>query len=153
MLDTIAQVKKLHAAYVMLSGQRITLNAQREREWWDWLQFRKEDPFTEESLRVVIAHIRRGIRDGKRNVGALKFRNLIGCPDFFEEDLEEALSHQRKATVPPARAAALHASGRPADSQPGHERLQAPDDATERQAGEVIASHAFQEFCKLKEKL
>ena len=93
------QIESLHAAYQALTGHSIFLNMTREMEWFAWLRFRRP-PFTEEDLRLVVAHLKRGIQSQKRNPGALKFSNLIGSPDFFEEDLSEARARSRP--LPPA---------------------------------------------------
>jgi hypothetical protein len=135
-------VSDLHRLYVSHTGLQVSLNMAREVDWGRWLQWRKP-PFTADDLRAVVDHIRRGIRDGARNPGALKFRNLIGMPDYFEEDLAEATARSRVPRIDPCRADALKATGR--DPQP------APN--PERSAAEVLASEAFQEFCKLKETL
>ena len=86
---TRQQIEALHDQYVAQTGHAIFLNPERERTWFEWLRFR-QPPFTAEDLGLVIAKIKRGIHDGSRNAGALKFRNLIGQPDYFEEDLAEA---------------------------------------------------------------
>jgi hypothetical protein len=54
----------------------------RERQWYEWLRA----GFTPEDLRRVITYLQREIREGRRNVGALKLSNLLQ-PDRFEEDL------------------------------------------------------------------
>ena len=42
---------------------------------------------TYHELRAVIVSIRRGISEGSRNIGALRFENLIGNVSKFEEEL------------------------------------------------------------------
>lgn len=97
--DKIHKIQALHALYVQLTGQNIALRMDRERAWFDWLGCRKPE-FTAEDLRTVIHHIKAGIREQKRNPGALKFSNLIGQPDYFEEDLALATAIARPR--PPA---------------------------------------------------
>lgn len=102
-----AAIRTLHAAYVGASGQAVGLNMDRERTWAEWLRWRPEAPFTEQDLRDVIFHLHRGIKDGSRNPGALRFRNLIGSPDYFEEELALVRARRwntRSATSPPRRA-------------------------------------------------
>ena len=84
--DQIIRIKKLHQLYVDLTGLRLSLDSAREHTWWDWLQ----RGLTEDDLRRVVRMIRAGIKDGSRNPGALKFHNLIGQPDYFEEDAAQA---------------------------------------------------------------
>lgn len=80
-------VESLHALYCELTAQQgFSLRFGRDRVWWDWLQY----GWGEDELRLVVRYLRKGIAEGKRNQGALKFSNLIGQPDRFEEDLLEA---------------------------------------------------------------
>src|SRR5947208_5781380 len=55
--------------------------------------------YTLQDLRRVIVYLQREIREGRRNVGALKLSNLLQ-PDRFEEDLN--IRHVR--LQPPPRA-------------------------------------------------
>ena len=50
-------------------------------------------------LRRVIVYLQREIREGRRNVGALKLSNLLQ-PDRFEEDLN--IRSVRLEPLPPA---------------------------------------------------
>ena len=95
-------VKTLHAEYCARSGFDLTLNYQREQAWNMWRFYRRENPFTVEDLKRVIAYLRKEISDEKRNAGALKFSNLIESPDRFEEDLNLAKSQptSNHATTP-----------------------------------------------------
>lgn len=70
-----------HQLYCQLTGQSLRLGLDRERQWYEWLQA----GFTLLDLRRVIAYLQREIRQGRRNVGALKLSNLLQ-PDRFEED-------------------------------------------------------------------
>jgi len=94
MSSTRAQIEILHSEYVELTGHTIFLNPGRERDWFEWLRYR-QPAFTHGDLCLVIAHIKRGIRDTRRQPAALKFSNLIGMPDRFEEDLAEARALSR----------------------------------------------------------
>ena len=94
MSQTRIRIEELHALYTALTGHALFLNADRERMWFEWLRYRNP-PFTSNELGLVIRRIKRGIEEGSRNVGALKFRNLIGQPDYFEEDLAEATARAR----------------------------------------------------------
>jgi hypothetical protein len=71
-----------HQLYCQLTGQSLRLGFDRERQWYEWLRA----GFTPADLRRVIAYLQREIREGRRNVGALKLSNLLQ-PDRFEEDL------------------------------------------------------------------
>ncbi len=71
-----------HQLYCQLTGQALRLGFDRERQWYEWLRA----GFGLEDLRRVIVYLQREIREGRRNVGALKLSNLLQ-PDHFEEDL------------------------------------------------------------------
>ena len=70
-----------HQLYCQLTGQSLRLGFDRERQWYEWLRA----GFTLEDLQRVIVYLQREIRQGRRNVGALKLSNLLQ-PDRFEED-------------------------------------------------------------------
>jgi hypothetical protein len=76
------QITAVHQLYGQLTGQSLRLGFDRERQWFEWLRA----GFTPEDLRRVITYLQREIREGRRNVGALKLSNLLQ-PDRFEEDL------------------------------------------------------------------
>jgi hypothetical protein len=71
-----------HELYCQLTGQKLRLDYLRERQWYDLLH----QGFTLIEVRRVILYLQREIREGRRNVGALKLSNLLQ-PDRFEEDL------------------------------------------------------------------
>lgn len=96
------EIERLHRIYVADTGREISLNMETERQWWDWCNYRRERPFTKEDLQRVIFHLQKQIRLGKRNQGALKFRNLIGMPDQFEDDLEQIASQKLRDQPPRA---------------------------------------------------
>ena len=76
------QIAAAHALYCELTGQNLRLGFDRERQWYEWLRA----GFTLQDLRRLIPYLQREIREGRRNVGALKLSNLLQ-PDRFEEDL------------------------------------------------------------------
>ncbi len=76
------QITALHQLYCQLTGQSLRLGFDRERQWFEWLRA----GFTPEDLRRVIRYLQREVRQGRRNVGALKLSNLLQL-DRFEEDL------------------------------------------------------------------
>ena len=81
-----------HQFYCHLTGQSLRLGFDRERQWYEWLRA----GFTLEDLRRVILYLQQEIREGRRNVGALKLSNLLQ-PDRFEEDL-----HIRRVRLEPS---------------------------------------------------
>lgn len=78
----IARIQQAHALYCRLTGQRVSLRFDRERLWYELFHA----GFTEADLQRVIRYLQREIREGRRNVGALKLSNLLQL-DRFEEDL------------------------------------------------------------------
>lgn len=95
----IERIQQAHALYCRLTGQRVSLRFDRERLWYELFQA----GFNEADLQRVIGYLQREIREGRRNVGALKLSNLLQL-DRFEEDLN--ISRVRlygpKATHPAA---------------------------------------------------
>lgn len=89
------QILQAHQLYCQLTGQNLRLDFVRERQWYELLH----QGFTVEELRRVIVYLQREIREGRRNVGALKLSNLLQ-PDRFEEDL----NIRRVRLQPPPRA-------------------------------------------------
>lgn len=87
--DPIAHVKTLHASYESRTGYTIRWNGHRERQWSDWCRWADWE-WGDAELARVIGYLRTQINAGKRNEGSLKFENLIGQPDRFEEDLNLA---------------------------------------------------------------
>ena len=78
----IQRIQQAHALYGRLTGQRVSLRFDRERLWYELFQA----GFSEADLQRVISYLQKEIREGRRNVGALKLSNLLQL-DRFEEDL------------------------------------------------------------------
>ena len=76
------RIDQAHALYCRLTGQRVSLRFDGERLWYELLAA----GFTQADLQTVITYLQREIRQGRRNVGALKLSNLLQL-DRFEEDL------------------------------------------------------------------
>jgi hypothetical protein len=89
-------IRQAHALSGQLTGQNLRLDGLRERQWCEL----RHQGFTLQEVRRVIVYLQREIREGRRNVGALKLSNLLQ-PDRFEEDL-----HIRQVRLePPGRSA------------------------------------------------
>lgn len=142
---TIAeQISHLHGLYSRLTGFKLRLDMGREAVWFEWLR----RGFTADDLQALIRHLRSEIREGRRNPGALKFSNLIGQPDFFEEDLAvlRALNRNR-VTSESVVSRVVHTGDterRLPDVSPTHDA---------RRAAEVLESEAFKKFVDLKRSL
>jgi len=80
-------IDALHGLYCELTDQQgLGLRFDRMRMWHDWARC----GWGQEELRLVVRYLLIGIEQGKRNNGCLKFSNLVGQVDKFEEDLFEA---------------------------------------------------------------
>lgn len=91
-------VKELHAFYVSRTGYQIAYNLARENTWREWCQW-GEWAWSGDDLSRVIGYLRKKIARGERNEGALKFQNLIGRPDNFEEDLNLAREDSKTGLI------------------------------------------------------
>lgn len=116
-------VRQLHDTYIARTGLEIVLNMARERLWADWLTW-SSDTWTPDDLTLTIRYLKTEIAKGNRNEGALKFSNLIGNPERFEEDLALARKDHRHDPYRPRRtnAAPIKPTPTPAptpDTDPG----------------------------------
>jgi hypothetical protein len=111
------RIRQAHDLYCQLTGQTLRLDLLRERQWYDLLH----QGFSLEQVRAVIIYLQREIREGRRNVGALKLSNLLQ-PDRFEEDLQ--IRHVR-----------LRSPAAPAPRQPDRPPLPVQEQERRRLAG------------------
>lgn len=118
----IQRIQQAHALYCRLTGQLVSLHFDRERLWYELFQA----GFTEADLQRVIRYLQREIREGRRNVGALKLSNLLPL-DRFEEDLNIS----RVCLYAPAR------SGPPPPPRPAPNPEE--DEAARRRALHILA--------------
>jgi hypothetical protein len=88
-VDLPEKLRALHRSYEQRTGYTLRWNPHRERQWYEWSAW-SEHTWGETDLARVIGYLRGKIAKGERNDGALKFDNLIGSPDRFEEDLNLA---------------------------------------------------------------
>ncbi len=115
-MNTPAQIAQAHQLYCQLTGQKLRLDYVRQRQWYELLH----QGFTLQEVRRVILYLQREIRQGRRNVGALKLSNLLQ-PDRFEEDL----NIRRVRLEPPAPQPLPAASPPPSGPDQEQRRLQA----------------------------
>lgn len=132
-------IETLHQVYEGLTRFQIRLDYTRERQWFEW----QRRGFGEAELRLVVGYLRSQIRIGKRNPGALKFSNLIGNADYFEEDLQLARGAARPArAVGGERASVLRQTGRSTE-------VAAPP---ARKMAEIVGSKEYQDgLAKLRQ--
>jgi hypothetical protein len=93
------KIKELHDCYVIATGRELMINMHRERMWAEWLRW-SDNKWDCNDLKKVIFYLRKKTREGSRNGGSLKFQNLIGSPDLFEEDLAQAQAEQSDYAKP-----------------------------------------------------
>ena len=94
---TAQHIAQAHALYGQLTGQRVSLGFDRERAWFELLRA----GYSLDDLRRVVRYLQREIREGRRNVGALKLSNLLQL-DRFEEDLNISRVRLHPLTSPPS---------------------------------------------------
>lgn len=109
-MTTPALIAQLHAKFCALVPEGACVLMHREHDWWDWLKWRPDQPFTIQDLVAVVRYRRYLIAHGAQFPACLKFSYLIGRPDLFEEDLSMARAQPWPRTN---REAVLEASGRP----------------------------------------
>ena len=107
-VDLLSRIPKLHALYCGITNRSIRLLAHQEASWVAWIN----RGFAEDDLRVVAKAILNGIKNGTRNPGALKFHNLIGDLDGFQDDLAQVHAMRPKPPMNANRAAVLRPTGR-----------------------------------------
>ena len=91
--DYRLKIAQLHQLYCHLTGQKLQLRFDRERQWFDFLAA----GFNPTDLKRVVTYLQTEIRAARRNVGALKLSNLLQL-DRFEEDLH--ISRVRLTSLP-----------------------------------------------------
>jgi broad specificity phosphatase PhoE len=97
------QILQAHQLYCQLTGQNLRLDYLRQRQWYDLLV----QGFTLQQVRRVIRYLQREVREGRRNVGALKLSNLLQ-PDRFEEDLHIRRIRLHPPPTPPPQPKPSH---------------------------------------------
>ena len=121
----IERIQQAHALYCRLTGQRVSLRFDRERLWYELFQA----GFNEADLQRIIRYLQREIREGRRNVGALKLSNLLQI-DRFEEDLN--ISRVQLYAPKPSQSAPLPSTP-PPDPQ--------EDEAARQRALQILAKY------------
>jgi hypothetical protein len=97
--------------------------------------------YNENDLRLVIEVLRRKIKVGPNTLACLKFSNLIGDIEKFQESLSEARAMSRLPKVDKSRESVLKATGRTTTKD-------TPPQTAEQVLRNSEAFKAFQEFRK-----
>lgn len=111
----IEEITAAHHLYCELTGQKLTLGYNRQRDWYELLRA----GFELSDLRRLILYLQKEIREQRRNLGALKLSNLLQL-DRFEEDL--ALSRIRLRAPQPRPSATKASEPKPKDITQGRQR-------------------------------
>lgn len=107
------RIQELHQSYCSLSGQKVPLTITRMMAWEEFIVAMREYEATPmEAVRIVITHLQKEVKAGRKQFLCLLFRWTIEQTDDFGELLAGLLALRRKPYVSPGRAAALRASGR-----------------------------------------
>ncbi|HUR46132.1 MAG TPA: hypothetical protein VMZ27_09685 [Candidatus Saccharimonadales bacterium] len=98
----IQRIQQAHALYCRLTAQCVSLRFDRERLWYELFQA----GFNEVNLQRVIRYLQREIREGRRNVGALKLSNLLQLERFEEHlNISQVQLNAPKSALPTLAAA------------------------------------------------
>lgn len=98
--DPSATLSALHDLYCRSTRFDLRLDYTRQRAWHDFTLA----GFTAADLVLVVGYLRKKIAASDRNIGALRFSNLVMQLDRFEEDLAMARAESRisrRAPDPP----------------------------------------------------
>lgn len=138
-METHQRLKILHAHYCRLTGLELRWSYEVESCWFGWFK----EMNTVEDLELTIKYLNRLYQKRPDILAScLRLRRLIGDTLFFSQMLAEAKKIIRVRTENEAKASVLRATGRPTEEV---------KDAVP--VSRVLESEAFQNFCKLKEKL
>lgn len=102
------EIHRLHKAYCDLVGD-LPLTLDRIYWWGQWLK----NGWTYVELRLVVEHLQRGIKDGKRFPGSLRWSRLIQDAENFGEELILAKAETRNRRKPTAKERVLAQYERP----------------------------------------
>lgn len=89
-------IDQFHEAYSKATLFRLPLNSDR-RYWWEKLEARG---VTLSDLKLVIRYLQFQIAKGERHDGCLRFSNLVGWSNRFDEELELAKAWERNRPPP-----------------------------------------------------
>lgn len=118
--DPIDEIRRLHDCYRKVSGWDVgPLKAICDPREHLWSAFMRQG-FTLADLDFVIVHLKRQIKAGERNPGALRLSSLIE-PIHFGEELGRAKAEARNFVPPPTpKERVMEASGRPKPENVGN---------------------------------
>lgn len=111
-------IPELHRLYCSLTGRDLTLDYMKESSWSIWMRYRKHEPFTEEDLKLVVRFLKWKIQKGEAKVSYLHFNNIVGSPDLFEENLQDARAWAKRPGKASPKAVVMRSTGRQPEPPP-----------------------------------
>jgi hypothetical protein len=112
--DLVAQIPEMHAEYQRVTRLNAPYRINYEYPWSLWLS----EGWGKKELGLVVAHIRKRMKQGRRFAESLTFKNLICDRDKFAEDLSIATAENRAPRIDHERKFVLEATGRSAEPEP-----------------------------------
>lgn len=100
MKDPIDQINDLDHLYTSLTGFQFKVRGVCSPHQEGWFRFIKAG-FTAADLTLTVRWIQRRIKEGKRDIGALRWSTLIGSIDRFDEEWAMAKSESRNTKPSP----------------------------------------------------
>jgi len=110
--DTKSKIECLALCYKKITGidlKHMGIIDHRERSWFEFLRA----GFTVQDLETVLLWLKKGIREDKRQIGCLRFSNLVERLDRFGEELAMAKAENRNARPAPTPKERVLAQARP----------------------------------------
>lgn len=128
-----SEIDYLDLAFQKLSGVHFKARGLITGREEGWVRFVNAG-FTAHDLETVILWLKGRIRQGKRDIGCLRWSSLIGAPERFDEELALCLAEKRNRRPAPTPKERVLAQARPM----AVERVQTQENV--RTVSEVIAA-------------
>lgn len=116
-LITQSQIDAYAAAYCRLTGFALSHRGvfdHRTRAWYEFIRA----GYSIDDLSTVILWLKKGVREGKRNLGSMRFSSLVERPDLFGEELAMAKAEKRNVKPAPSPREKMVAAFRACDPVP-----------------------------------
>lgn len=141
----IAKIQSLARAYYQLTGFHMREGYLMNCQAREWLLL----GFTEDDLKLVVAHIRKKVESERIRAAMLRWSFLIGNPVRFDEELQEARAVKRNAKPAKTnRERVLEVTGRVEPESGNNFGVKTP-----AQVMSAAGKKAFEEFKALRRQL
>jgi hypothetical protein len=111
-VDMTAQIAEIHALFCVATGVQLRVGIGEYNREAAWARFLNAG-FTPADLLLVVKYLQRKIREGTRNIGSLRFSNLVDRLEIFEESLSMAKADERNRKPPMTPLARVLEQARP----------------------------------------